>query len=342
MKTLTQRGRRAIAPVLLQAALALSANADTTDLDQVLAAATTLAKSDHTGALEGALFLCQDFAAASRHIMSFEKSLPATRVFDNLYFVGTEFVGVWILNTSEGYILFDAMGNSVEAAKHIVGGFSALGLDPNRIRYVVVTHGHWDHFGGARYLQARFGAKVLMGKADWQLLDQLDEQGPELMGQRPPTVDFAVSGPVDLTLGDTKVYLMATPGHSPGTVSALIPVRDGGASHQLALWGGTAIPPTLEPSRPDSDHSWRHQGLTQYRESLHSFRQWAVSRGADGVISTHPFSENTSGRLARVAARQPGDAHPFVIGGKGVDRYFMVIDYCAQALKIRTGQGEVR
>src|SRR4026209_1091452 len=88
------------------------------------------------------------------------------RVFDNLYFVGGKVHSAWALTTSEGIILIDTIFpyNSEEL---IVGGLRKLGLDPTTIKYVIVTHGHGDHIGGAEMLQTRYGARIVMGGPDW-------------------------------------------------------------------------------------------------------------------------------------------------------------------------------
>ena len=60
-----------------------------------------------------------------------------------------EWVSAWAINTPQGIILIDALNNGKEAAQLIEGGLRRLGLNPARIKYIVVTHGHGDHYGGA-------------------------------------------------------------------------------------------------------------------------------------------------------------------------------------------------
>ena len=88
------------------------------------------------------------------------------RVFDNLYFVGGKVHSSWALTTSEGIIIIDTIYpyNSEEL---IVGGLQKLGLDPKTIKYVLISHAHGDHIGGAEMLQTRYGARVVMGAPDW-------------------------------------------------------------------------------------------------------------------------------------------------------------------------------
>jgi len=68
------------------------------------------------------------------------------QAFENLYFVGGAWASAWALKTSDGIILIDALNNATEAEALIDGGLRKLKLDPAQIRYVIVTHGHGDHY----------------------------------------------------------------------------------------------------------------------------------------------------------------------------------------------------
>lgn len=99
-------------------------------------------------------------------------AVEPAKVFDNLYYLGNQFVGAWMVNTSEGIILIDSMNNSDDAEKIIVPRIKKLGFDPAKIKYVLVTHGHCDHYGGAKYIQDNFGAKVLITSVDWSFMEK--------------------------------------------------------------------------------------------------------------------------------------------------------------------------
>jgi hypothetical protein len=93
------------------------------------------------------------------------------KVFDNLYFVGMTEYSAWALTTSQGIIVIDAIFDySVE--DEVVNGLKKLGLNPADIKYVLVSHAHTDHIGGAKYLQDHFGAKVVMSNEDWDFADR--------------------------------------------------------------------------------------------------------------------------------------------------------------------------
>src|SRR6266850_290682 len=90
------------------------------------------------------------------------------RAFDNLYFVGSNWVSAWAIQTSEGIILIDALNNRAEAESVIDAGLRKLGLDPAQIKYVIVTHAHGDHYGGAVHLVEKYKARVVMSEPDWK------------------------------------------------------------------------------------------------------------------------------------------------------------------------------
>ena len=96
------------------------------------------------------------------------------KVFDNLYFVGGKLHSAWALTTKEGIILIDTIYpyNSEEL---IVGGMRKLGLDPKNIKYVLISHAHGDHIGGAEMLQTRYGARVVMGAPDWDAVAKIPQ-----------------------------------------------------------------------------------------------------------------------------------------------------------------------
>ncbi len=237
------------------------------------------------------------------------------QVFDNLYWVGETRYSAWAVTTSDGIIIIDPLWDySVEGA--IVEGLEKLGLDPRDIRYVLVSHAHRDHVGGARPLQLRYGARVVMGPEDWDLLERTDNDFPE------PERDIEAFDGYELTLGETTLTSYAMPGHTPGTISTLIPVSDGGTPHLAALPGGTAF----NFMGGDDDEHW----FRTYIESAERFAQIARDAGADVLLSNHPQYDGSTVNLARLATRRPGDPHPYVIGAESLGRYFTVATECAR------------
>ena len=248
------------------------------------------------------------------------------KVFDNLYYVGEREYSSWAVTTSAGIIIIDPIYDySVE--EQVVGGLKKLGLDPAQIKYVVVSHAHRDHAGGAWYLQERFGARVLLTAQDWDMLDRNTQKWPK------PKRDMVVTDRQQLTLGDTTLTFVHTFGHTPGTMSTLLPVKDNGKPHTAALWGGTGFNFTITPERPASH--W----FDAYIASARGFREAAAKAGADVFLSNHPSWDGSNDKMARLAKRAAGEPHPYVIGAKSVQSYFTIAEHCAQAGKLRVAAG---
>jgi metallo-beta-lactamase class B len=253
------------------------------------------------------------------------------KVFDNLYFVGEIEYSAWAVATSEGIILIDAIYDySVE--DEVIGGLKKLGLDPTTIKYVIVSHGHRDHVGGARYLQENLGARVVMSADDWDLVERTKGAWPK------PKRDMVATDGQRLTLGDTTVTLYLTPGHTLGTISTLVPVKDGARTHLAAAWGGTAFNWTtnraayITPERPD--RFW----FETYSKSAQRFRDIVAKAGADVLIANHTNFDGSKTKLPRLAKRGAAGPHPYVIGNDSVQRYLTVADECAKAGLLRLNQ----
>jgi metallo-beta-lactamase class B len=313
-------------------AIHVAGQSSTDAVDAHIAAAKTAAGQYHTGLFNS---LCSPTsirpAAAPQRGQTptaAQASRPAppelatwhaepVKVFDNLFYVGEKEYSAWAVNTSDGIIIIDTIFDySVE--DEVVGGLKKLGLDPAQIKYVIVSHGHGDHSGGAKFLQSTYKARVLMSEADWDLLSRNPNQAQ-------PTRDMVVTDGMKLTLGDTTLTLFLTPGHTPGTISTLIPVKDNGRQHLMAEWGGTAFNFTVTPDKN------REYWFKTYIASAEKFREAAQKAGADGIIANHTNFDGSKRNFPLLANRKPGDPNPFVKGTEAVMRYLTVAEECAKA-----------
>ena len=235
------------------------------------------------------------------------------KVFDNLYFLGQTEYSVWAVRTSEGIIAIDTIFDyAVE--EEVAGGLKKLGLDPATIKYAVVTHAHPDHHGGAKFLQDRYGARVLMSAADWDVLDRTNGTKPKR--------DMVATDGQKLTLGDTTLTLYITPGHTPGTLSLLIPVKDNGQPHLAALWGGTGL---------NADR----ESLQSYIRSAQRFTDIVRQAGADIILANHTDWDQSKVNLPMLAKRTPGSPNPYVVGNEKVQRFLKVAIECATSRVMR-------
>ena len=153
------------------------------------------------------------------------------QVFDNLYMLTTKANSAWAVKTSPGIILIDTLFGYA-AQDEIVDGMKKLGLDPADIKYIIVSHAHGDHDGSVKFLQDTYHPHVIMGAKDWELAAR---------EANPPRHDMDATDGQKLTLGDTTITIYITPGHTAGTLSFLVPVKDHGQPHLAMEWGGTAL-----------------------------------------------------------------------------------------------------
>jgi metallo-beta-lactamase class B len=246
------------------------------------------------------------------------------KIFDNFYWLGTRQHSSWALRTSDGLIIIDT--NFAWATQpEIIDGLTTLGLDPRQIKYVIISHAHGDHDQGAAELQKRFGAKVVMGAPDWDST----LQRPATAAGGVPTRDVAVGAQgMKLTLGDTTVDIVSTPGHTPGTLSYVFPVKDEGRTVMVAYSGGT-----LTGAFGTNAARW-----DEYVASQQRIAKAAADAGATVVLSNHSEYDNAYTKARLIAARREvGENHPFIVGAAGVQRYFTVMAECAMAAKLRAG-----
>lgn len=217
------------------------------------------------------------------------------QIFDNLYYVGIDWVAAYVLKTSKGLILIDSLyGPWVEP---MINSISALGLDPNDIRYVLVTHGHFDHAGGAAEINRRFGATVVMTREDWALARQ-PATIPDFAMNVPPAGQIAEDGDI-IELGDTRVELFKTPGHTEGVLSMRYQVTDGDESYTAITLGGVGL---------------NFDGVERTQSYLRSYDrlQYQIAGSASVSLPNHARMGRVFERAEKLKARKAGAPHPFV------------------------------
>ena len=148
--------------------------ADVPGVTEHMANATKAAKTD----LLGPLGLCKTATPetgpefmASYNEMQKKPPLAPMQVMDELYFLGNYWTSAWAIKTSAGLIIIDALDNAAEAKEYIEGGLRKLELNPADIKYVIVSHAHGDHYGGAAYLKEKFNPRIVMSEIDWKVFE---------------------------------------------------------------------------------------------------------------------------------------------------------------------------
>jgi len=304
------------AAAVAQAPAPTPATADSPAVTAIVDAARTAAGSEWGEAVE---FFCGNSGRANR---ADDPQIRPTRVFDNLYALGRTSTVIWALTTPDSILLIDA-GYPDQLESVLLPQLRAVGLDPNDVRYVLVGHGHSDHFGGASYFQQR-GARVALSAADWDLIENLGPAppgAPAPAGLPPPRRDVVVADGEPVRFGGVEITPVLIPGHTPGALGFVFRVADGARSHTAALFGGSIL---LVNRIPDD-------GLRQYVQSLERFGAVTQRLGVDVEIQNHPLYDGFAPKLERLAARRAGEPHPFVVGTDAYQRFLTVMSECANA-----------
>ena len=220
-----------------------------------------------------------------------EERVTPFKVFDNLYYVGVKKISAWLLESDQGLILFDSLYGDLTGLA--IESIRELGFDPDDIRYVIVSHAHRDHIGGARRLQEEFGSVVMMTEADWSIAAEpaIPEDYPK------PIRHLSASDGSTLNLGRTRLRFFQTPGETPGVLSTRFTVYDNGYPHEAFLFGGADL---------------NFAGIQQTELYINSVERLMQLEGIEVNIPNHPEFGEVFERYEILLEREDGDFHPFV------------------------------
>ena len=225
-------------------------------------------------------------------------------MFDNLYHVGPCYVGVYLLTTPAGDVLFDTTQEPF--VDDTIANIQKIGVNLKDIKYIVLAHGHLDHVGGAKRFQDLTGARVMAAEEDWKMIDALQgktgnrDPKPNQMPKR----DMVMKDGNSLKIGDQDIRFIVTPGHTPGVLSAYnLTLREGNNTYK-AFWGGGG---------------GGAEGLAGAEQGVINTKKIADIQGIQVNMLTHSWVEPNGypgggmhERAALLKTRKAGDPNPFV------------------------------
>jgi len=222
------------------------------------------------------------------------KTVPPFKIFDNLYYVGNDGVSAYLLVTNKGIVLIDALYSNY--TKDIPAACKQLGFDVKNIKYILCTHGHFDHCEGAGEIQQLTHARIGMTEPDWQMAEgsvKADYTSVNVKLKR----DWVINDGDSLVLGNTVLHFYETPGHTPGVLSIAFPVRDGNTTYKAFMFGGVGL---------------NFDGVARTEMYLNSVDRIMAMKGIEVNISNHPGPGKIFQRAKLLSQRKPGEPNPFV------------------------------
>ena len=215
-------------------------------------------------------------------------------IINNLYYVGDRQVCAHLIDTKDGLILFDA--GYQHTVHMLIQSIWSLGFDPADIKYLILSHGHFDHFGACNELRALYGIKSFMSRADCDMLRSTPEASLLYLNPNPyaklPVVDYEFEDGEVLHLGNIDIECALSPGHSPGTTSFFFDMEDKDRIYKVGYFGGTGF---LTLYR---DYLQKYRLPLDLREKYKQTINKLKSRNVDIVLGNHPSQNFTFEKLS--------------------------------------------
>lgn len=225
------------------------------------------------------------------------------KVFDNVYNVGICWVNAWVIKTSDGPILIDTLYGPY--FDQMIENMAEIGVKPADLKLVLMTHGHFDHVGGASRLKKMTSAPFVMSDAGWKEAQEhsLKNRFMKEMKGLPAEEDITAKDGDIFTLGDTQFQLFETPGHTWGTSSYVYNVKDGDTEVRAITVGGLGLNGVNDPKQ-----------IEGYINSVKRINGMVTSKDNPVVahIPTHSFGARLTEKLPAIKNRKAGEPHPLV------------------------------
>ena len=264
------------------------------------------------------------FCEAPRPNSPSDPPIEPTKIFDNVYVIGNQGTVAYVISTPDGLLMFDSL-SADQTDSQLLPGFQKLGLDPAKVKMIVVGHGHADHFGGTAYFQEHYGSKIYIAAVDWDLMEHPPAgRGGGAPKKGPPAPlprhDQVITEGQPITLGDFRITPVAVPGHTPGSMGFIFPVKDNGKTYVAAMYGGTILTPNIV-----SD-----EGLQTYLKSVAHFKEETKKGKVAVELQNHPLMDPIQAKLDKLKERKKGEPNPFVLGPANYQKFVDVMSACSE------------
>lgn len=176
--------------------------------------------------------------AATQSLDEVNKPFPPHKIIGNVYFVGPQMLGSFLISTSAGLILINS---DYEARVPVIrASVEKLGFKFTDIKILLGSHAHPDHMEGDALVKELTGAQVMTMEQD---VPNLQAMRP---GGKPHPIDRVLHDGDQVTLGGTTLVAHLTPGHTKGCTTWTMKVEDGGKSYNVVIIGSVGVNPGVK------------------------------------------------------------------------------------------------
>jgi glyoxylase-like metal-dependent hydrolase (beta-lactamase superfamily II) len=234
--------------------------------------------------------------------------IPKTQIFDDVWFVGNHYVGQYLIKTADGFVQVDSGNSAVEVQTFNYPAMLSLGLSASYpLKAVFLTHGHGDHDGGAKWLLDNLGARSYLGSAD-----------NTNKSYAPIPIDSTDLSMRQMTIGGKTFWILPTPGHTPGSTSAVLEVKDHGVTRRVLINGGQSMTSSIPQ-------------VAQYLDSIERTYSMADVLNVEGVMTPHIYWDGEGAKLDEINASGLTNPGQNIYGHDSVMRQLVVARECSAA-----------
>ncbi|MBO4872627.1 MAG: MBL fold metallo-hydrolase [Lachnospiraceae bacterium] len=231
-------------------------------------------------------------------------ALEPFRIFGPLYYVGDKRVCEHLIDTGDGLVLIDS--GYPHTIHMLVDSIWRLGFDPKDIRYIIHTHGHYDHYGASNEFKKLYGCQLVISRTDAELLRSNPAASSDSwssivtpLAYIPPAFDRLLEDEEDFVCGNLTIHCVEVPGHTPGAMAFFFDLTEKGRTLRAGLFGGAGL-----GSVRKSVLEHRHQPLSLQQDMLDSLEK-VRGQKVDIHLGNHPANNHTLERRARQLAGDP-------------------------------------
>jgi metallo-beta-lactamase class B len=222
--------------------------------------------------------------------------IPPRMITDDIAFIGGTPVSVHCFIADEGLILLDTGYPGMFDG--IIENMTALHLDSGKIRYIIHSHGHIDHYGNTAQWVRMTGARTLIGCEDASIVT--GER--ELSWAKELHLEPAESFHPDILFGDGEIKNLCgrefrfihAPGHTEGTYAVFTRTNIGGVSKVAAMHGGIGLNSMSRAFLTNNNLPFSLRD--DFRNGLHGLQKEHV----DVVLGNHPDQNHTAEKIAKM------------------------------------------